>query len=144
MVIGAIEKGVSFVASKTKSLVDKVGDLWNKGKTKVKNDFIEAGKAFRYGLKKIGEYVPKFGGGPIPVMEGAGKIPRGGKNLLKDAYQYVKETGEKVFGSGEKDVVKGANGLKIPQGLTEEQFSNMSNLLKRESGNISDDIFCTR
>ncbi len=92
-------------------------------------------------MKKLGEYVPKFGGGPIPVMESAGKIPSGGKNLLQDAYQYMKETGEKVFGSGEKNVGKGANGLKIPQGLTEEQFSNMSNLLKSELGNISDDIF---
>jgi len=119
MVIGAIEKGVSFVASKTKSLVDKVGDLWNKGKTKVKNDFIEAGKAFRYGLKKMGEYVPKFGGGPIPVMEGAGKIPSGGKNLLKDAYQYVKDTGERVFGSGEKDGVKEANVPRIKNTIPE-------------------------
>ena len=57
-------------------------------------------------MKKMGEYVPKFSGGPIPVLEGAGKIPSGGKNLLKDAYQYVKETGEKVFGSGEKNVGK--------------------------------------
>ncbi|MBO1627443.1 hypothetical protein [Bacillus arachidis] len=47
-----VKEGVSFVASKTKSLVDKVGDLWNKGKTKVKNDFIEVDKAFRYGMKK--------------------------------------------------------------------------------------------
>ncbi|WP_255260040.1 hypothetical protein [Bacillus sp. AFS023182] len=95
-----VKEGVSFVASKTKSLADKVGDLWNKGKTKVKNDFLEADKAFRYVMKKLGEYVPKFGGGPTPVMEGAGKIPSGGKNLLKDAYQYVKETREKVFGKG--------------------------------------------
>ena len=88
------------MASKAKGLSNKIGDLWNKGKTKVKNDFIEAGKAFRYGLKKIGEYVPKFSGGTIPVMEGAGKIPSGGKNLLQDAYRYMKETGEKVFGKG--------------------------------------------
>jgi len=99
------------LASKAKGLSNKIGDLWNKGKTKVKNDFIEADKAFCYAMKKLGEYVPKFGGGPIPVMEGAGKIPSGGKNLLKDAYQYMKDTGEKVFGSGEKDVVKGASGL---------------------------------
>ncbi|MEY8347167.1 hypothetical protein AALF16_02440 [Bacillus cereus] len=122
MVVGAIEKGekalvdgvkkvtsklhegVSFVASKTKSLADKVGDLWNKGKTKVKNDFIEADKAFRYAMKKLGEYVPKSGRDLAFVTESAGKIPGGGKNLLKDAYQYVKDTGEKVFGSGEKDV----------------------------------------
>ncbi|MBO1580118.1 hypothetical protein [Bacillus sp. XF8] len=101
-----LQEGVSFVASKTKSLVDKVGDLWNKGKTKVKNDFIEAGKEFRYAIKKLGEYVPKFGGGHSFATEAAGKIPSGGKNLLKDAYQYVKDTGEKVFGRGEKDVVK--------------------------------------
>ncbi len=119
MVIGAIEKGVSFVASKTKSLVDKVGDLWNKGKTKVKNDFIEAGKAFRYGLKKMGEYVPKFGGGPIPVMEGAGKIPSGGKNLLKDAYQYMKDTGEKFFGKG-----TGNRDADIPPAFKQEEFAS--------------------
>ncbi|SDY79372.1 hypothetical protein SAMN04488156_102419 [Bacillus sp. 166amftsu] len=81
--------------------------------------------------------MPEFGGGLAFETQGAGKIPSGGKNLLKDAYQNVKDTGE-------KDVGNGANGLKIPQGLTEDQFSNMSNLLKRESGNISDDIFCTR
>ncbi|WP_243521865.1 WXG100 family type VII secretion target [Bacillus pseudomycoides] len=118
MVVGAIEKGgkalldgakkvssklhegVSFVASKTKSLADKVGDLWNKGKTKVKNDFIEADKAFHYAMKKLGEYVPKSGRDLAFETESAGKIPGGGKNLLKDAYQYVKDTGEKVFGSG--------------------------------------------
>ncbi|WP_243765445.1 hypothetical protein [Bacillus arachidis] len=88
------------MASKAKGLSNKIGDLWNKGKTKVKNDFLEADKAFRYAMKKLGEYVPKFSGGPTPVMEGAGKIPSGGKNLLKDAYQYVKDTGERVFGSG--------------------------------------------
>ncbi|MBO1628474.1 pre-toxin TG domain-containing protein [Bacillus sp. SY8(2021)] len=99
-------EGVSFLALKAKGLSNKIGDLWNKGKTKVKNDFIEADKAFRYAMKKLGEYVPKFGEGLTPVMEGAGKIPSGGKSLLKDAYQYVKETGEKVFGSGEKNVGK--------------------------------------
>ncbi|PFD97146.1 type VII secretion protein [Bacillus cereus] len=108
-----LHEGVSFLASKAKGLSNKIGDLWNKGKTKVKNDFIEAGKAFRYAMKKMGEYVPKFGGGPIPVMEGAGKIPSGGKNLLKDAYQYMKDTGEKVFGSGEKDVGIEVNGNSV-------------------------------
>ncbi|WP_243521877.1 polymorphic toxin type 30 domain-containing protein [Bacillus pseudomycoides] len=105
-----VKEGVSFVASKTKSLVDKVGDLWNKGKTKVKNDFIEADKAFRYAMKKLGEYVPKSGRDLAFATESAGKIPGRGKNLLKDAYQYVKETGEKVFGSGEKNGGKEASG----------------------------------
>ncbi|WJE54718.1 hypothetical protein QRE66_11080 [Bacillus cereus] len=45
-------EGVSFLASKAKGLSNKIGDLWNKGKTKVKNDFIEADKAFRYAMKK--------------------------------------------------------------------------------------------
>ncbi|WP_307802532.1 CdiA family toxin C-terminal domain-containing protein [Bacillus sp. XF8] len=62
--------------------------------------------AFRYAIKKLGEYVPKFGRGPSLAMEGVGAVSGGGKNLLKDAYQYVKDTGERVFGSGEKDVVK--------------------------------------
>ena len=133
MVVGAIEKGgkalldgakklssklhegVSFLASKAKGLSNKIGDLWNKGKTKVKNNFIEADKAFRYAMKNMGEYVPKFGGGPIPVMEGASKIPSGGKNLLKDAYQYVKDTGEKAFGSGERDVVKKDSRANVPK-----------------------------
>ncbi|WP_243763798.1 zincin-like metallopeptidase toxin domain-containing protein [Bacillus sp. XF8] len=101
-----LQEGVSFVASKTKGLVNKVGGLWNKGKTKVKNDFIEAGKEFRYAIKKLGEYVSKFGGGPSLATEAAGKIPSGGKNLLKDAYQYVKETGE-------KDVVKKNSGADL-------------------------------
>ena len=75
--------------------------MWNKGKTKVKNDFIEADKAFRYAMKKLGEYVPKFGGGPIPVMEGVGAVSGGGKQSLKDdVIQFMKETGERVFGSG--------------------------------------------
>ena len=92
-----LQEGVSFLASKAKGLSNKIGDIWNKGKTKVKNDFLEAVKAFRYAMKNLGEYVPKFGGGPSPVMEGAGKIPSGGKNLLKDAYQYMKDTGERVL-----------------------------------------------
>ncbi|WP_208018748.1 pre-toxin TG domain-containing protein [Bacillus arachidis] len=92
-----LQEGVSFLAAKAKGLSNKIGDIWNKGKTKVKNDFLEAVKAFRYAMKNLGEYVPKFGGGPSPVMEGAGKIPSGGKNLLKDAYQYMKDTGERVL-----------------------------------------------
>ncbi|PGX89577.1 hypothetical protein COE15_27765, partial [Bacillus cereus] len=47
-----LHEGVSFLASKAKGLSNKIGDLWNKGKTKVKNDFIEADKAFRYAMKK--------------------------------------------------------------------------------------------
>ncbi|WJE54715.1 hypothetical protein QRE66_11065 [Bacillus cereus] len=101
-----VKEGVSFVASKTKSLVDKVGDLWNKGKTKVKNDFIEADKAFRYAMKKLGEYVPKSGRGLAFETQSAGKIPSGGKNLLQDAYQYVKDTGERVFGRGAGETPK--------------------------------------
>ncbi|WP_260632318.1 hypothetical protein [Bacillus bingmayongensis] len=96
-----VKEGVSFVASKTKGLVNKVGDMWNKGKTKVKNDFIEADKAFRYAIKKLGEYVPKFGGGPSLAMEGVGAVSGGGKQSLKDdVYQFMKETGERLFGSG--------------------------------------------
>ncbi|MBO1627445.1 colicin D domain-containing protein [Bacillus arachidis] len=60
---------------------------------------VEADKAFRYGMKKMGEYVPKSGRGLAFETQSAGKVPSGGKNLLQDAYQYMKETGEKVFGS---------------------------------------------
>ncbi|WP_081811087.1 WXG100 family type VII secretion target [Bacillus sp. UNC437CL72CviS29] len=142
-----LHEGVSFLASKAKGLSNKIGDLWNKGKTKVKNDFIEAGKAFRYGLKKIGEYVPKFGGGPIPVMEGAGKIPSGGKQSLKDdVIQFMKETGEKVFGSGEKDVVKEASGaipkieIKYPLSSKNIKHMNKHNIdsIKVQSKYLSD------
>ncbi|WP_243521869.1 WXG100 family type VII secretion target [Bacillus pseudomycoides] len=98
-----LHEGVSFLASKAKGLSNKIGDLWNKGKTKVKNDFIEADKAFRYAMKKLGEYVPKFGRGPSPVMEGVGAVSGGGKQSLKDdVIQFMKETGEKIFGSGLK------------------------------------------
>ncbi|WP_459503637.1 hypothetical protein [Bacillus sp. C1] len=38
-------------------------------------------------------------------MEGVGAVSGGGKNLLKDAYQYVKDTGEKVFGKGMDNTV---------------------------------------
>ncbi|MBO1628477.1 hypothetical protein [Bacillus arachidis] len=101
-----LQEGVSFLASKAKGLSNKIGDLWNKGKTKVKNDFIEAGKEFRYAMKKLGEYVPKFGRGPSLATEAAGVVSGGGKQSLKDdAYQYVKDTGEKVFGSGEKSKI---------------------------------------
>ncbi|WP_243521875.1 hypothetical protein [Bacillus pseudomycoides] len=93
-----LHEGVSFLASKAKGLSNKIGDLWSKGKTKVKNDFIEAGKEFRYAMKKLGEYVPKSGRGLAFETESAGKIPSGGKNLLQDAYQYVKDTGDRLLG----------------------------------------------
>ncbi|MBO1627447.1 hypothetical protein, partial [Bacillus arachidis] len=82
---------------------------------------------------------PKFGGGPIPVMEGAGKIPSGGKNLLQDAYQYMKETGE-------KDIVKEASGaipkveLKYPLSSKNIKHINKHNIdsIKVQSKYLSD------
>ena len=99
-----VKEGVSFVASKAKGLANKVGDLWNKGKTTVKNTFVQADKKIQHAIKTLLEYewIP---GGHAFSMAGGGKA--GGSHSLKDAYQYMKETGEKVFGSGEKNIVKG-------------------------------------
>ncbi len=92
-----VEEGVSFVASKAKGLANKVGDLWNKGKTTVKNTFVQADKKLQHAIKTLVEYewIP---GGHAFSMAGGGKA--GGSHSLKDAYQYVKETGEKVFRGG--------------------------------------------
>ncbi|WP_321145677.1 AHH domain-containing protein, partial [Bacillus mycoides] len=37
---------------------------------------------------------------PELSLAGGGKVGGGGSNSLKDAYQFMKETGEKVFGKG--------------------------------------------
>ncbi|MBO1580123.1 hypothetical protein [Bacillus sp. XF8] len=82
-----LQKGVSFVASKTKSLVNKVGDLWNKGKTTVKNVFIQADKEFKHAVKSLLKYEWIPGRHAFSVV-GGGKI--GGSHSLKDAYQFMK------------------------------------------------------
>ncbi|MDZ5610130.1 HNH endonuclease [Bacillus pseudomycoides] len=51
-------------------------------------------------------------------MEGVGAVSGGGKNLLKDAYQYVKDTGEKVFGKGTGE------GSNIPPAFKQEEFAS--------------------
>ncbi|WP_459503641.1 zincin-like metallopeptidase toxin domain-containing protein [Bacillus sp. C1] len=50
--------------------------------------------------------MPKSGRDLAFETQIAGKIPSGGKNLLQDAYQYVKDTGE-------KDVVKKNSGADL-------------------------------
>ncbi|WP_255260043.1 hypothetical protein [Bacillus sp. AFS023182] len=66
-------------------------------------------------------------------MEGAGKIPSGGKNLLKDAYQYVKDTGESLLGSGAKIT---SNSIET---LTRDQARQVAeNLLERGEISLSD------
>ncbi|MEN1939393.1 deaminase domain-containing protein [Paenibacillus sp. 102] len=40
---------------------------------------------------------------PEPSLAGGGKV--GGSNSLKDAYQFMKETGEKVFGKGTDNLI---------------------------------------
>ncbi|MDM5154718.1 EndoU domain-containing protein [Bacillus sp. DX1.1] len=101
-----VKEGVSFLASKAKGLGNKVGDLWNKGKTKVKNDFIEIDTAFKRAVKTLREFEWIPDGGSSFAMEGVGAISGGGKNLLKDAYQFMKETGEKVVGKGTGEAAK--------------------------------------
>ncbi|MDM5154711.1 deaminase domain-containing protein [Bacillus sp. DX1.1] len=96
-----VKEGVSFLASKAKGLGNKVGDLWNKGKTKVKNVFIEADKAFKHAVKTLMEFDWIPGGRSSLVTEAAGAISGGGKQSLKDdVIQFMKETGERVFGKG--------------------------------------------
>ncbi|WJE54713.1 hypothetical protein QRE66_11055 [Bacillus cereus] len=115
------------MASKAKGLSNKIGDLWSKGKTKVKNDFIEAGKEFRYAMKKLGEYVPKSGRGLAFETESAGKIPSGGKNLLQDAYQYVKDTGDRLLGRESSKIKYSYNSLpKDPRELLNHGWKDIT------------------
>ncbi|WJE54727.1 hypothetical protein QRE66_11135 [Bacillus cereus] len=77
--------------------------------------------------------MPKSGRDLAFATESAGKIPSGGKNLLKDAYQYVKDTGEKVFGSGAKIT---SNSIET---LTRGQARQVAeNLLERGEISLSD------
>ncbi|MGO0653470.1 T7SS effector LXG polymorphic toxin [Bacillus mycoides] len=53
-----------------------------------------------------------------PSYAGVGKVGGGGLDSLKDAaYQFMKETGEKVFG---KDTVKGGSGSNISDNISKE------------------------
>ncbi|OOR55345.1 hypothetical protein BGP34_23375 [Bacillus mycoides] len=54
---------------------------------------------------------------PEPALAGIGKSGGGGLDSLKDAYQFMKETGEKVFG---KDTVKGGSGSNISDNISKE------------------------
>ncbi|WP_274605859.1 deaminase domain-containing protein, partial [Bacillus cereus group sp. N8] len=42
---------------------------------------------------------------PEPLLAGGGKVGGGGSHSLKDAYQFMKETGEKVFGKGTDNLI---------------------------------------
>ncbi|MDM5154708.1 hypothetical protein QUF88_12965 [Bacillus sp. DX1.1] len=137
-----LQEGVSFVTSKTKSLVNKVGDLWNKGKTTVKNAFVQADKKIQHAIKTLVEYKWIPGGDAFSAV-GVGKV--GGSHSLKDAYQYMKDTGERLFGSGEKDVVKevsGANNFKIGSNA-KNHLKNVENITMKKgiSGGHNADEF---
>ncbi|SDY78407.1 hypothetical protein [Bacillus sp. 166amftsu] len=119
MVVGAIEKsdkalldgakkvssklkeGVSVVASKTKSLVDKVRDLWNKGKTAVKNAFVQADKKIQHVIKTLLEYewIPGEGAS-ISLASG-----RKGRGVHRGSY-YGYSTGP----TGKVKVIKSTDG----------------------------------
>ncbi|MGG2017839.1 T7SS effector LXG polymorphic toxin [Bacillus sp. S10(2024)] len=57
--------------------------------------------------------IPSFG--PRPAYAGIGNGGGGGLDALKDAYQLMKETGEKVFGTG-----KGGSGSNITDNILKE------------------------
>ncbi|PEY37063.1 hypothetical protein CN354_12615 [Bacillus cereus] len=82
--------------------------------------------------------MPKSGRGLAFETESAGKIPSGGKNLLKDAYQYVKDTGE-------KDVVKKASLPKVeithPLSDVNKKHINKHNVdsLKQQAKHMTDE-----
>ncbi|MDZ5610634.1 AHH domain-containing protein, partial [Bacillus pseudomycoides] len=77
----------------------------------------------------LGEYVPKFGRGPSLAMEGVGAVSGGGKNLLKDAYQYVKDTGEKD--------AKGASGAKTKPNQVHHYATNKSKTYTHQMEDIT-------
>ncbi|WP_396021641.1 hypothetical protein [Bacillus cereus group sp. BfR-BA-01380] len=86
------------IASKAKSFVQKLGDALHKGKTVVKTTFLEANKKVQAAIKTLMEYKWIPGTGKAYAIPGGGSVREPGS--LKDAYQFMKETGEKIVGGG--------------------------------------------
>ncbi|WP_242217391.1 hypothetical protein [Bacillus cereus group sp. BfR-BA-01380] len=104
------------VVSKAKSFVQKLGGALHKGKTVVKTTFLEANKKVQAAIKTLMEYKWIPGTGKEYAIPGGGSVRDAGS--LKDAYHFMKETGEKIVGSGGKeteDVSKKASGANIPK-----------------------------
>ncbi|EOW9530610.1 WXG100 family type VII secretion target [Bacillus cytotoxicus] len=91
-----VKEGVNFVASTAKGFADKIGSLWNKGATTVKTTFLQGNEKIQHAVKTLLEYKWIPGVGKAYVMPGVGTVREMGQYSLKDAYQYVKSTGEKV------------------------------------------------
>ncbi|WP_242217376.1 hypothetical protein [Bacillus cereus group sp. BfR-BA-01380] len=102
---------------KEKSFVQKLGDAPHKGKTVVKTTFLEANKKVQAAIKTIIEYKWIPGTGKAYAIPGGGSVRDAGS--LKDVYQFMKDTGEKVKnwigGEGAADVGKMVHDLKVKQ-----------------------------
>ena len=95
-----VKEGVNFVASTAKGFADKIGSLWNKGATTVKQLSCR-GMKDPARSKTLLEYKWIPGEGKGFAMAGVGNVSGGGQYSLKEAYQYmeskvVKGTGETV------------------------------------------------
>ncbi|WP_242217385.1 hypothetical protein [Bacillus cereus group sp. BfR-BA-01380] len=82
------------IALKAKSFVQKLGDALHKGKTVVKTIFLEADKKVQAAIKTLMEYKWIPGTGKEYAIPGGGSVRDAGS--LKDVYQFMKDTGEKV------------------------------------------------
>nr|WP_242217370.1 WXG100 family type VII secretion target [Bacillus cereus group sp. BfR-BA-01380] len=89
-----IAEGVTMITSKAKSFVQKLGDALHRGKTVVKTAFLEADKKVQAAIKTLMEYKWIPGTGKAYAIPGGGSVRDAGS--LKDAYQFMKDTGEKV------------------------------------------------
>ncbi|WP_396021640.1 pre-toxin TG domain-containing protein [Bacillus cereus group sp. BfR-BA-01380] len=114
-----IAEGVTMIASKAKSFVQKLGDALHKGKTVVKTTFLEADKKVQAAIKTLMEYKWIPGTGKAYAIPGCGSVRDAGS--LKDVYQFMKETGEKIVGSGGK----GASEAKLSKVIKNSDIPNM-------------------
>ena len=73
----------------------------------------------------------------IKYLTPAGQKP----SLMRDIKIYIDKLSNNTQKQRHVIIPKATKGLKIPQGLTKKQFTDLSNLLKSRLNHISDDIF---
>ncbi|KFN02583.1 hypothetical protein D0U04_28220 [Bacillus clarus] len=154
---GVASLGLGFLGDKGLSKAGQVGKVavvtgFTKGKSLITNSSayrnalhilnnyeFKPGNHFAYtGVGSIRQYLQKAApytyegpNGPETIKLRKGELA-GESYSLKDAYQYMKDTGERLLGSGEKDIVKGTGN---PPKITEIQEGDLGkHIIKGKNG----------